>query len=128
MKAACAAAALLALATPLALAQELRPGLYQQETRIGTGRAEPSRECVTKKDIDEGLVNIGADKDDGCKPAGVKRGPGRVSYRMVCAEGTTEVQGTYSADSYEWVATASPKGGGGPVRMVTRGKRIGECK
>jgi len=116
-----------------ASAQELRPGLYRQETIMqapgAPARPMASQECVTKKDIDEGLVRLGQDKDDDCKASGVKRAPGRVSYRMACADSAGEVLGTWTADSYEFDMTATPKGSGGKIiKVVTRGKRIGDCK
>ncbi len=116
-----------------AFAQELRPGLYRQETIMqgpgAPGRPMASQECVTKKDIDEGLVRLGQDKDDGCRASDVKRAPGRVSYRVKCEESAGEVHGTYTADSYEFSMTASPKDAGGrSIKVVTRGKRAGDCK
>jgi len=116
-----------------AFAQELRPGLYRQETLMqGPGapaRPMASQECVTKKDIEEGLVRLGQDKDEGCKASDVKRAPGKVSYRVKCEESAGEVQGTYAADSYEFNMTASPKGAGGKsIKVVTRGTRVGDCK
>jgi hypothetical protein len=125
-------AAALAVATGAA-AQELRPGLYRQETTMSApgmpARPQASQECVTKKDIDEGLVRLGHDKDDPCKASGVKRSPGKVSYRMACEESTTQVEGTYTAESYEFNINATPGAGGGKaIRVVTKGKRIGDCK
>jgi hypothetical protein len=125
-------AAALVLATG-ASAQELRPGLYRQETAMNApgmpSRPQASQECVTKKDIDEGLVRLGHDKDDPCRASGVKRSPGKVSYRMACEESNAKVEGTYTADSYEFTIDATPGAGGGKaVRVVTRGKRIGDCK
>lgn len=127
-----ASAFALALATG-ADAQELRPGLYRQETVVNlpgaAARPQASQECVTKKDIDDGLVRLGQDKDDPCKVSDVKRGPGRVSYRTTCEDSTTQVEGTYTADAYEFTINATPRGGGGKaVRAVTRGKRTGDCK
>jgi hypothetical protein len=114
-------------------AQELRPGLYRQETVVNMpgapARPQASQECVTKKDIDDGLVRLGQDKDDPCKASDVKRGPGRVSYRMACEDSTAQVEGTYTVDSYEFTINSAPRGGGGrTVRAVTRGKRTGDCK
>jgi hypothetical protein len=125
-------AAALACATG-SWAQELKPGLYRQETVMNApgvpARPLASQECVTKKDIDEGLVRIGQDKDDPCKASDVRRSPGKVSYRMSCEDSTTQVEGTYTADAYEFVANATPRAGGGKTfRMVTKGKRLGDCK
>ena len=116
-----------------ASAQELKAGLYRQETLMQApgmpGRPMASQECVTKKDIDEGLVRLGQDKDDDCKVSGVKRAPGRVNYRLKCEDSSGEVQGAYTADSYEFNMTATAKaGGGGSMKIVTRGKRIGDCR
>jgi hypothetical protein len=125
-------AAALACATG-SWAQELKPGLYRQETVMNApgvpARPLASQECVTKKDIDDGLVRLGQDKDDPCKVSDVKRGPGRVSYRMACEDSATQVEGTYTADTYEFTINAVPRAGGGKtVRVVTRGKRAGDCK
>jgi hypothetical protein len=91
------AAAAFACATG-AWAQELKPGLYRQETIVNvpgmTARPQASQECVTRKDIEEGLVRLGQDKDEPCKASEVKRSPGKVSYRMACEDSTAVVDGT----------------------------------
>ena len=126
------AAAAFACATG-AWAQELKPGLYRQGTIVNvpglTARPQASQECVTRKDIEEGLVRLGQDKDEPCKASEVKRSPGKVSYRMACEDSTAVVDGTYSADTYEFIVSATPRAAGGKaVRMVSRGKRIGDCR
>ncbi len=138
MKAATFALALAALAVPLAAgAQDLRPGQYRTTTTVDvpelTGKPMVEEDCITQKEIDEGLSKFGIEKDSGCKVSNLKRSPGKVSYRSECNEegmkSTSTVSGTMGGDAFDFaVATTSKLSGGKPIRARIVGKRVGTCR
>jgi hypothetical protein len=130
---------LIALAVPLAAAaaQDLRPGRYRttmtSDLPALAGKPMIDEDCITQKDIDEGLSKVGIEKDSECKVSAMKRSPGRVSYQMTCEQdgmkSTGSVTGTFGGDAYDFtVVSAGPQFGGKPTRMRIVGKRVGECK
>jgi len=128
------AATILAAALPVAaLADDMQPGQYRTTVTSDIPGDKPNTDshCVTQKDIDSGLQNIGAEKDPGCKTLDFKRGPGSVSYRVACTgEGqppATQVAGTFTRDSFDMKIQMQiePKGKPNTIRMI--GKRTGAC-
>lgn len=129
---------LLFLALPLAAtAQELRPGRYRatmtSDLPALAGKPMVDEDCVTQKEIDEGLSSIGIEKDSNCKVSTMKRSPGRVSYLMACEQdgmkSSGNVTGTFGRDAYDFtVVSTGPQFGGKPTHMRIVGKRVGECK
>ena len=126
-------ALLAALVPAAAAAEDLQPGQYRATVTSDIPGDKPNTDthCVTQKDIDSGLQNMGAEKDPSCKTLDFKRAPGSVSYRMVCTGNgqppTTEVAGTFTRDSFDMKIQmqVEPKGKPNTIRMV--GKRIGAC-
>ena len=127
----------LAGASLTAFAQEMRPGRYQ--TTLTTERAGQSvpanqdEDCVTQRDIDDSLARLRGDEEAQCKQSDIKRGPGTISYKMICVdEGrkyTGEASGKFTADSFVFNITLnSPQAGGKPMRVNIRGNRIGDCR
>ena len=117
----------------LAFSQEIQPGLYAT-TLVMEMSGQPPRtiqdkDCVTAKDVADGLTRIGVESDSECKVEGFSKGSGKLSYRLMClADGnkvTSVVTGTYTPDSYDFVIKSAGKV---QVSMRARGKRVGTCK
>jgi len=114
-----------------AMAEAMQPGLYRGTVESPGEKPEKKEDCVTQKDIDEGLSGLNADMGSGCKVQDMKRGPSSVSFRTVCAgdgvKATTQVNGTFTRDSFDMnfamTINADP-----PIKFHITGKRIGECK
>ena len=121
-----------ALALPaFACAEMLQPGLYRSTSQSPGEKPDTSEDCVTQKDIDEGLSNLGnPNKDPNCKVQDLKRGSNNLGYRMVCSGNgmkvTQNVKLRYTRDTYE-MDLAMTAGGESSTFRVT-GKRIGACK
>lgn len=119
-----------ALALPAyAMADTMQPGLYRTHTESPGEKPENGEQCITQKDIDEGLSGVGADKDDSCKVQDFKRTPGSASYRSVCSEDgiNTSMQANinFASDSFDMnlVMTVAKK----TTRIHVTGKRVGAC-
>jgi hypothetical protein len=114
-------------------AQEMRPGRYKTITRMeAPGRSLPpinNEDCVTKRDVDEGLARFQGDEESQCKASDIKRGAGTISYRMTCTEegkkSTGEVNGKFTADSFDFNMVVNKVQ---TVKINVRGTRVGECK
>ena len=135
MRFAVSTALLACLALPVAaLADDLQPGLYTMTATTDLAGDKPSTEtkCITKKDIDSGLTQLGIQKESGCKVADFKRGPNAVSYRVVCEEDgqkqTSEVAAKFTSDTVDFRMQfqLDPKARPNTMRIV--GKRVGACK
>ena len=113
-----------------AMAEAMQPGLYRGTVESPGEKPEKKEDCITQKDIDEGLSGLNADTGASCKVQDMRRGPSSVSYRTVCAgdgaKATTQVSGTFTRDSFDMnfamTINADP-----PVKFHITGKRIGEC-
>jgi len=129
---------LVVVALPLAVAaQDLRPGQYRTTTTTDlpemAGKPMVEEECVTQKDVDEGLSKIGIEKESGCKVSNMKRSPGKMSYQIACQEGGMKsagnVSGSMGADAFDFVVEMrGAQTGGKPMRTRIVGKRLGNCK
>ncbi len=127
------AAVLVLLATP-ARGQEMQPGMYATTTVMDgavDARAVQDKDCITAKDIVEGLTKLGIESDSQCKAANFTKGNGKVRYQLVCEEDgrkqIADVAGNYTATSFEFVV--KPQGKDSLFRNITiKGKRIGSCK
>jgi hypothetical protein len=121
--------ALLALSIP-ALAETMQPGLYRATTVSPGEKPETSDECVTQKDIDDGLSALGASRDGSCKVQDFKRGSNDVSYRSVCAANgvnmASDVKVALTRDSFRMNLAVNV--GGETTKIHVEGKRIGPCK
>ena len=130
-----AVCALFSLAASHADAQDMQPGMYASinavELANGQKRAHPGEECITAKDIADGLAKVGIEGDADCKVQNLVKGNGKITYRLVCEEDgkkqLADVSGNYTANSYEFSIKAVTPGPGYKAINVT-GKRIGECK
>lgn len=122
-------AALLALPVG-AFAATLQPGLYRSTTVSPGEEPETSEECVTQKDIDEGLSALGATRDASCKVQDFRRGASSVSYRTACASNGIEVKSqvkmAFTRDTFEMDVAMQVAGQATKVHVT--GKRIGACK
>jgi hypothetical protein len=122
-------AALLAL-PPFALAETLQPGMYRSTSVSPGEKPETSDECVTQKDIDDGLSALGASRDASCKVQDFKRGANTVSYRTACASNgidvTSQVKMAFTRDTFEM--DVAMKVAGETTKVHVAGKRIGPCK
>ena len=118
-------------------AQEMQPGRYRTSVTSDIpamkGRTMTDEDCITAKEIADGLTRVGVEKESECKVADFKRSPGRVSYRLSCVEDGMKtagnVEGTFTADSFDFrFLMQGPQAGGKPVATRVAGKRIGACK
>jgi hypothetical protein len=126
-----------ALALPAyACAEMMRPGLYRETSRSAGEKPDTSDECVTQKDIDDGLAALGAQKDPSCKVLDMKRSASSVSYRTVCSTNgvsmTTQANLAFTRDTFDGQFTIKMVGAGAGTsdssKIQVSGKRIGECK
>ncbi len=118
-----------------AVGQEMQPGLYASTTEIelanGKKQTNQDQDCITAKEIADGLTKIGIESDTDCKVQNLVKGSGKVTYRMACEDGSkkllTDVVGTYTATSYDF--TIKPVSSGAAIKsMSVKGKRLGVCK
>ncbi len=125
-------------ALPLAAgAQEMQPGKYRTSLTTDLpamkGRTMTDEDCITAKDIADGLTRVGVEKESECKVSDFKRAPGRVSYKLACVEDGNRsagtVEGTLASESFDFrIVMGGPQTGGKPVTTRVAGKRIGACK
>jgi hypothetical protein len=112
-----------------ATAATLQPGLYRSTSQSPGEKPDTSEDCVTQKDIDDGLSNLGATKDQNCKVQDLKRGSSNVSYRMVCSGSgmtvTQKVKLAYTSDTYDMNLAMTVAGETNTIHVT--GKRIGAC-
>jgi hypothetical protein len=121
--------ALLALSIP-ALAETMQPGLYRATTVSPGEKPETSDECMTQKDIDDGLSALGASRDGSCKVQDFKRGANRVSYRTACQSNGVNIASqakiTFTRDTFDMKLAMTVAGEKTDIHVT--GKRIGACK
>jgi hypothetical protein len=126
---------LFAMSVAIASAQDMQPGMYSQnislEPASGPARNFQDKECLTPKDVSDGLTRIGIESDTECKVQNLVKGGGKISYRLICEEDgkklPSDVSGTYSTDSYDFVVRNTS--GYGPYKVIrVKGKRSGPCK
>ena len=119
-----------ALALPAyAAADMMQPGMYRTTVESPGEKTEKDEQCITQKDIDEGLS--GLNRDESCKVLDMKRGPSSVSYRTACGNKdmkvASQVNGTFTRDSFD-MNLAVTVNADAPVKIHMVGKRIGACK
>ena len=128
------AVALLA-ALPCASLADMQPGQYRTvvSSDIQGDKQETQTHCVTQKDIDSGLTEMGVQKSSECKVKDFKKTSSAVSYRVDCGQamggiGQQKVDGTFSSDAFDlkMQIQIEPQGKPNTIHMV--GKRIGACK
>jgi Protein of unknown function (DUF3617) len=127
---------LLSCAFPqIAASQEMQPGLYDSTTALemtdGKKQTNQDQDCITAKDIADGLTKIGIESDTDCKVQDLVKGSSKITYRMVCADGgkklVSDVVGTFTASSYDF--TIKPASAGALFKSINvKGKRLGVCK
>jgi hypothetical protein len=122
-------AALLALPA-FAFAETMQPGMYRSTSVVPGEKPETSEECVTQKDIDDGLSALGASRDASCKVQDSKRGANSVSYRTACSANgmnvTSDVKVAFTRDTFDMNLAMTVAGETTKIRVS--GKRIGPCK
>jgi len=121
---------LAALALPAyAMADMMQPGLYRTVVESTGEKAERKDQCISQKDIDEGLS--GLDRDPSCKVQDLKLGASSVSYRTVCGNAdlkvVSQVNGTFSRDSFD-LNLGVTISGEKPMKIHMTGKRIADCR
>jgi len=119
-----------ALALPAyAMADTMQPGLYRTHTESPGEKPENGEQCITQKDIDEGLSGMGADKDESCKVQDLKRTSSSASYRSACSGNgmnvTMQANINFASDSFDMnlVMTVGKE----TTKIHMTGKRIGPC-
>lgn len=131
------AAFALVVATGAALAQEMKPGLWEIVTTMQMqGMQLPGgkfNHCYSAKDIAAGKQYSGDDAGK-CVISNLKSGGGNVSYDIACdAEGgkmTGSVKGTVAPTAYafEQKLRMTPDQGMGDMHSTIKGRRLGDCK
>jgi hypothetical protein len=131
------AAFALAVITGAALAQEMKPGLWEIVTTMQMqGMQMPGgkfNHCYTAKDLAAGKQYSG-DEAGKCTIANLKTTGGSVSYDLACAaEGgkmTGSVKGTVAPTAYtfEQKLRMTPDQGMGDMLSTIKGRRLGDCK
>ena len=131
-------AALLAslLLPPAALAADLQPGQYLSSATSdipGDKPQKPESHCITQKDIDSGLTEMGVAKDSSCKVKDFRKTSSSVSYRVDCGDamggvGQQKVDGTFTSDSFDLKMQIQLEPGKKPNNIRITGKRTGACK
>ncbi|MDP1653830.1 MAG: DUF3617 family protein [Rhodocyclaceae bacterium] len=122
---------------PLALAQEMSPGLWELTTEMKMqGMNVPPNKfthCYTAKDIASGK-QYGMDEKSKCAIANMKNAGGNISYDMSCSgdgnKMTGSVKGAMSATafSFEQKLRMTPDQGMGEMQSFIKGRRLGDCK
>jgi hypothetical protein len=121
-------------ASPLVTAADLQPGKYRITGKLEgipeNEQTKPEDKCVTQKDIDSGLTQLGVQEDNkSCKVSDFKRSAGTISYRTTCKEGVvdlmTDVKGTFAADRFDLRMVI--KAGKESNILLVSGKRLGAC-
>ncbi len=127
--------ALFVFSAPFAGAAEMQPGEYASTNTVemanGQKKTFPGQDCLTAKDIADGLTKVGIESDNDCKVQNLVKGNGKITYRLVCEEDgkkqLADVAGTYTANSYDFaIKSASP--GAAFKSIHVAGKRLGACK
>lgn len=127
--------ALFSLVVGHAFAEDMQPGRYASsnvlELANGQKRVHPAEECITAKDIADGLTKVGIEGDADCKVQNLVKGNGKITYRLICEEDgkkqLSDVVGNVTANSYDFSVKAVTPGSAYKAITVT-GKRIGACK
>ena len=107
----------------------MQPGLYRTHTESPGEKPENDEQCITQKDIDEGLSAMGAAKDDNCKVMDFKRTPSSASYRSVCSGNGMNVSSqaniNFTRDTFDMNLSIACNGETNKIHVV--GKRVGAC-
>jgi hypothetical protein len=121
--------ALLALSIP-ALAETMQPGLYRATTVSPGEKPETSDECVTQKDIDDGLSALGAARDGSCKVEDINRGANQVSdstpWPSKGVNNASQAKITFTRDTFDMKLAMTVAGEKTDIHVT--GKRVGACK
>ena len=122
-------AAVLALPA-CAMADMMQPGMYSTTVESPGEKPEKKTQCITQKDIDEGLSGLGGQRNASCKVLDMKRGSSSVSYQTACADSgvkvSTRVNGTFSRDSFDMTLAMSVNADP-PMKIHMTGRRVGAC-
>lgn len=120
---------------PCAALADMQPGQYRTavSSDIPGDKQETQTHCVTQKDIDSGLTEMGVQKSSECKVKDFRKTSSAVSYRVDCGKamggiGQQKVDGTFSNDAFDlkMQIQIEPQGKPNTIHMV--GRRIGACK
>ena len=118
-----------------AMAQEMQPGTYETSVTIEMLNGPPGsfqdKDCVTAKEIAEGLTKIGIESDAECKVENLVKGGGKISYRLLCQEDGQKqiaaVSGTYRSDAFEFAVKPETRNTRFKSLRI-KGRRVGICK
>jgi len=127
------AATVLLAALPFAAVADMQPGQYLSTVTSdipGDKPQKPESHCVTQKDIDSGLTELGVAKDSSCKVKDFKKTSSTVSYRFDCGPGIGQqkIDGTFSNDSFDLRMQLQLEPGKNPNTIRITGKRTGACQ
>lgn len=112
------------------------PGMPKEAQAAMAGQKVTGRNCLTAEQAEKPTADVfAADKEANCTAKDFSWAGGRVSGTMTCSGGemggttTMQMDGQYSARSYEISQTMTAASEGGEVRIKSRmtGRRIGEC-
>ena len=115
--------------------QEMQSGLYASTTVLelanGEKKSKQIEDCITPKDIADGLTNISIQSDPACKVQNYSKSGGKISYRLACKDGRkkldSDVAGSFTKDSYNFAI--KPSASGTSFKSITvKGWRTGPCE
>lgn len=112
----------------------LPPAATEQMARV-TGQAQTFETCLSEEEAQRPSEQFFAGQNRQCRYEHFRMGGGKIDSRMRCdqdgASQVMELDGSYSADSYDMRMTTTVAGapGGGEMRMRMRveAQRVGEC-
>jgi hypothetical protein len=125
--------ALILVAASPALAEGLKPGLYELKTSIKAEGLPPGmgdqamRQCLSDKDLQPDRMAEASNPDPSCKIKDQHSAGNVWTGTLVCKEGTVKVRSVSASDG--WQTDMESQGGEmGQMTMRTVSKRIGDCK
>lgn len=135
MKTALMVLVLASLPGTILAAEVMRDGMWQITTTMDMPgmpfKLPPTtiKHCYTKEDVADQKNVISTDKS--CTVTDLKTSGNKVKWKMKCTgknAGTFTGETVFSGDAYDSIMTMqADKGGGAPMTMNMKGKRLGNC-
>lgn len=121
------------LATPLAQAQNLKPGQYEYTTKtemFGMSIPVSFKQCVTEKDVASNKAYVNQQGVEGCTPPVVQRKGGEITIKYNCTNPkmTGEGKGSVTEDTFTMdMRMTQHDMGGSVIKTALTAKRLGDC-
>lgn len=121
------------LVTPLAQAQNLKPGQYEYTTKtemFGMSIPVSFKQCVTEKDVASNKAYVNQQGVEGCTPPVVQRKGSEIAIKYSCTNPkmTGEGKGSVTDDTFTMdMRTTQHDMGGSVIKTALTAKRLGDC-